>query len=183
MTKFKDKYRVESTRLPGWDYASAGWYFVTICTRDRVPFLGDVVDGEMYLSPIGEIVAEEWQRTPQVRSNVTLDEWVIMPNHIHGIIVIVAGTPRVKTPRRGVSTTGRGGPTLRSGSLGAIVGQIKSVCTKRIWAAGHADFAWQSRFYDHIVRNQASLQRIRAYIANNPAKWAEDRDNPANLWM
>ena len=191
MTKFRDRYRVESARLPGWDYRAAGWYFVTVCTRDRYPFFGHVVDGEMILSPIGEIVAEEWLRTPEVRPNVVLDEWIVMPNHLHGIIVIVdtpdiVGTPDtvetpdiVETPRRGVSTTARADATtesrLMAGSLGAIMGQIKSVCTKRIRAAGYTDFAWQSRFHDHIIRDEKSLQRIRQYIVNNPGTWTEDR--------
>ena len=113
MTKFRDRYRVESARLPDWDYRSAGWYFVTACTEDRMPFFDHVADGEMILSPVGEIVAEEWSQTPDVRPNVILDEWIIMPNHLHGIIVIV-DTPRpvetpfpAETPRRGVSTTAR----------------------------------------------------------------------------
>jgi len=189
MTKFKGRYRIESTRLRGWDYAGAGAYFVTICTKDRAPFFGDVVDGDVILSPIGQIVADEWQKTPQIRPYVSLDEWVVMPNHLHGIIII---TP-VETPRRGVSTT-TSPPTpddptpnpksrLRAGSLGAIVGQIKSTCTKRIWAAGFTDFAWQTRFYDHIVRDEPSLQRIREYIAGNPARWGKDRNNPPNLYM
>jgi len=189
MAKYQDRFRVESARLPGWDYASVGWYFVTICTRDRVTVLGDVIDGKMQLSSIGEIVADEWQKTPQVRPNVTLDEWVIMPNHIHGIIVIETpqrgtGGPadrlvspgHAETPQRGVST-------LAAGSLGAIIGQIKAACTKRIWAAGRTDFAWQMRFYDHIIRDPISLRRIREYIASNPARWMEDKDNPANLWV
>jgi len=174
MTKFRDRYRIESTRLPGWDYAGAGWYFVTLCTMNHACFFGDVVDGKMHLSPIGEIVAEEWQKTPQVRPSVRLDGWVIMPNHLHGIIII---EPVVETSRRDVST-GRGVSTasrLKAGSLGAIIGQVKSICTKRIWAIGYTDFAWQARFYDHIIRNGSSLKRIREYIVNNPAKWKEDR--------
>ncbi len=186
MEKFRGRYRVESARLQGWDYRAAGWYFVTVCTKDRVPFFGDVINGEMVLSPIGRIVAEEWQRTPEIRSNVVLDEWVIMPNHLHGILVIV-DTPDavVETPRRGRdalpgrlyggnASTGTGG-RLVAGSVGAIIGQVKSVCTKRIRAAGHSDFAWQGRFHDHIIRNDESLQRIRAYIVSNPAKWTEDQ--------
>jgi len=176
MTVFKGKYRIESTRLSGWDYTSAGWYFVTICTRNSVCSFGDIIDGNMYLSPIGEIVAEEWQKTPHIRPNVMLDEWVTMPNHLHGIIVIAP----VETARWAVSTT-RTPPRLKAGSLGAIIGQIKSVCTKRIWAAGYTGFAWQTRFYDHIIRNETSLNRIRRYIVNNPAKWEEDKYNPANL--
>jgi putative transposase len=176
MTKFRDRYRIESTRLSGWDYAGAGWYFVTLCTRNHTCFFGDVVDGVMHLSPIGEIVAEEWQKTPLIRPNVRLDEWVIMPNHLHGIIIIEP----VETSRRDVSTTTT--PSrLKAGSLGAIIGQVKSICTKRIWAIGYTDFAWQTRFYDHIIRNESSLKRIREYIVNNPAEWKEDRYYAGNL--
>jgi len=104
MTLFKSKYRIESSRLKGWDYASAGWYFVTFCTRGRQSFLGNVMGDDVRLSPIGEIVAEEWQRTPHVRPNVELDEWIIMPDHVHGIIII-NDVGVVETPRRGVSTS------------------------------------------------------------------------------
>ncbi len=190
MTKFKDKYRIESTRLAGWDYSAPGWYFVTICTAWRALSLGEVVDGQMQLSPAGQIVAEEWLRTPQVRSDVALDEWVVMPNHVHGIIVIVP--PDVETSRRDVSTIPFAPPQrhesaqpvagLRPHTLAAIINQIKSTCTKRIWASGMTDFAWQSRFYDHIIRDEASLARIRQYIRDNPERWEHDRENVANLF-
>src|SRR6266702_5532956 len=88
MTLFKDRYRVESARLKGWDYSAAGYYFVTICTRNRECWLGEVIDGIMRLSSVGEVVAEEWLKTSQMRDNVTLDDWVVMPNHLHGIVVI-----------------------------------------------------------------------------------------------
>ena len=98
MDRFKGKYRISSARLPGWDYASAGYYFVTIVTQGRISYFGKIVGGIMHLSPIGAIVAEEWAKTPQIRPNVQLDEWVIMPNHLHGILVITY-TP-VETSRR-----------------------------------------------------------------------------------
>ena len=203
---FRTKYRIPSTRLRGWDYASAGLYFVTICVKNRVPYLADIVEGTVRLSPIGEIVAEEWQKTAQIRTNVIVDAWVVMPDHLHGIIGItgtahddadthddvnvsrdVVETPRrvvVETPRRGVSTTTTAASAAwKSGSLGAIIGQFKSVCTKRIWAAGYRDFAWQERFYDHIIRNERDADRIRAYIANNPARWELDYENNENIWM
>jgi putative transposase len=115
MTLFKDSYRIESSRLKGWDYSAAGCYFVTICTRDQECWLGNVVDGVMRLSPAGEIVAEEWQKTAAIRENVSLDEWVVMPNHVHGIIIIngeekprrevpYRETCQWETPHRGVST-------------------------------------------------------------------------------
>ncbi len=88
MPLFRNKYRIESARLRGWDYRSPGWYFVTICARARQCFFGEVADGQIWLSDIGVIVADEWQNTPRVRSYVELDAWVVMPNHIHGIIII-----------------------------------------------------------------------------------------------
>ncbi len=192
----RNRYRIPSTRLRGWDYASPGFYFVTICVKNRVPCLSEIVNGEMHLSPIGEIVAEEWQRTTRVRANVVLDAWVVMPNHLHGIIGITAsdaGDARrgemivVETFRRGISTTtgvtAAAPAAWKSNSLGAIIGQFKSVCTKRIWAAGHRDFAWQSRFYDHIARNEAELEHIRRYILANPSRWEEDRENVEALYM
>lgn len=186
MTQFKRKYRVESARLRGWDYTSAGWYFATICTKGQICLLGNVTDGEMHLSEIGEIVVDEWLRTAQLRRNVELDEWVVMPNHIHGIIVIRDSPtfPRAReTPRQGVSTSEGTSSALKRDSLGSIIGQFKSACTKRIWARGFHDFAWQPRFYDHIVRSEESLNQIRQYILENPAKWEIDREQITNLWM
>lgn len=201
---FRGKYRIPSARLRGWDYTSAGLCFVTICIKERVPCLAKIVNGAVRLSPIGEIVAEEWQRTARIRANVILDAWVIMPNHLHGIIGITAsdtantrqgddGAQRdgndarwdvmVETSRRGVSTTTAASAEWKSNSLGAIIGQFKSVCTKRIWRAGHRDFAWQARFFDRIIRDERALGRIRAYIANNPARWELDHNNPENVWM
>jgi REP element-mobilizing transposase RayT len=174
MTLFKDKYRVETTRLAGWDYRSAGYYFVTICTHDRACYLGEIRDGTMLLSHQGEIVAEEWRQTGILRGNVILDEWVIMPNHFHAIIAITADFAPcldVKPPLVCLGVTG-----LKSGSLGAIINQFKSVCTKQIRAAGH-DFGWQARYYEQIIRDEKSLHGIREYIVNNPLKWETDKDH------
>jgi REP element-mobilizing transposase RayT len=177
MTLYKDKYRVKSARLKGWDYTSAGWYFVTICTRNRMPFFGEIIAGEMHPSPLGQIVTYEWQRTERIRSYVSLDEWVIMPNHLHGIIILHTNKSAVETSRsnsvdrrtmsthqnilfhqrhdpRDVSTKY---PRLKAGSLGAIIGQIKSVCTKRIRSRGFRDFGWHAGYYDHIIRDNEDL--------------------------
>jgi REP element-mobilizing transposase RayT len=196
VTLFKNKYRVESARLPGWDYSSPGAYFVTICTKGMRCWFGDVVDGEMQLSPLGEIVAEEWVNTEQIRPNVTLDQWIVMPNHFHGIVIInempsvdmtrnaipsVAmtdgGKRFVETTRRVVSTR----ETLKPNSLGSIIGQFKSVSTKRIHEAGFPKFAWQPRFHDHIIRSERSLNKIRHYIVNNVLQWEFDRNHPCGL--
>ncbi|MFN3309637.1 MAG: hypothetical protein ACK44E_10570, partial [Anaerolineales bacterium] len=102
--RFCGKYRIPSARLPGWDYTSAGWYFVTICVKNRVPCLAEIVNGVVRLSPIGEIVAEEWQRTAHIRPNVVLDAWVVMPDHFHAIIGITA-LPDDDDARRGKTAT------------------------------------------------------------------------------
>jgi putative transposase len=208
MALFNNKYRVESTRLKNWDYGSVGFYFVTICTRNREYFFGDVVDGEVVLSKIGELVAEEWLKTPAVRKNVELDEWIVMPNHVHGVVVIkgneaglnvsnpsthnIRSFTNIKSDdgladmKAGRETRHRRVSTkvhLQSGSLGAIVNQFKSVCTRQIRAVKNKEFDWQPRFYDHIIRSERSLKEIQEYIFNNPAKWELDRNNPANLWM
>jgi putative transposase len=171
MTLYNGKYRIESSRCPAWNYTSPGCYFITICTRDRRCFFGKVVQSTMILSPLGKIVAEEWAQTDLVRSEIRLDAWVVMPNHFHALIEILDHGKNASHPWDPASKRSR----LQAHSLGAIVGQFKSICTKRIWRAGYPDFGWQPRFHDHIVQNDTALQRIRDYIHNNPAKWEHDR--------
>lgn len=193
MTLYKNKYRIESARCQNWDYTSNGYYFITICTQNREHFFGNIVSDKMQLSAVGKIVAEEWQKTGQIRSYLELDEWIIMPNHLHGIIMIKNQPPPPvethqrqertfhpqETFQRNVSTKSR----LKPKSLGSILGQIKSICTKRIWEAGFDHFEWQDRFYDHIIRDDESLHYVRQYIINNPVKWELDKNNLANLYM
>lgn len=171
MRRYKGIYRIDSTRLPDYDYTSAGWYHAVICTRDRMCILGGVRNGIMGLSRAGCVVAQEWQKTPAVRSYVRLDAWVVMPNHVHGIIGITAESPAqpsVETSRRDVSTTAK--PSrLKAHSLGAIIGPFKSVCTKRIRRAGLLpDFAWQPRCYDRVIRDARELRATRTYVLDNP---------------
>ncbi len=187
---YRDKYRVESARLAGWDYATPGWYFVTVCTRGRTRFFGRVVRRRMRLSRIGEVAYRYWEDIPNHCANAGLDAFVIMPDHVHGIIRIT--TPRTEHhhPRRdvarrdvacNVSTTARfptigggsGAATVSPGrgSLGAIVRSYKAAVTRWCRTNGHADFAWQPRFYDRIIRDDAALRNIRRYILHNPARW------------
>lgn len=180
MTLFRDRYRIESARLRGWDYSADGHYFITVCTKNRECFLGQIENGKMLPSPAGKVVEEEWKRTEQVRPDVRLDAWVMMPNHVHGIVILQnrAGKSPVETPRRGVSLAKDTKAKLHAGSLGAVIGQFKSVSTKHIRAVGVHDFAWQPRFYDRIIRDENALAEIRAYILNNPNAWEEDEENP-----
>ena len=171
-----NRHRRRSIRLRGYDYRGAGIYFVTLCTASRACLFGDVVDDEMRLHPIGAIVREEWLRTPELRPSVELDEYVVMPNHVHGLLVINdAGPMRASTETRPVKG-------LMPGSVGAIVGQFKSVTTKRVrrefGQAGRR--LWQRNYFERIVRDEEALDRIRRYIIANPANWAKDPENPAN---
>ncbi len=186
MTRYKETYRVESARHPTWDYASEGWYFVTICTQDRIGFFGDVVNGIMQLSVVGRIADECWRAIPDHFDNCVVDEFVVMPNHVHGIVVI--------TTRRdvacNVSTTPPTGITSimsdispKPGSLSAIVRSYKAAVTHRCRVEGHDTFAWQSRFYDRIIRDQHALDAARTYVRYNPGKWSRDRDHPSDLFM
>ncbi len=159
------KYRPESRRLQHWDYTTPGGYFVTICTHLRKPIFGRIKNGEMYLSYLGKIVNQEWVKTAILRDSVELDEYVIMPNHLHGIIIIKSAEER-----SGLKVRKKSGYRL-----GTIVGQFKSACTRRIQAVFDVEIVWQSRYYDHVIRDDNDLQRIRGYIQGNPKKWELDK--------
>ncbi|MBC7263399.1 MAG: transposase [Chloroflexi bacterium] len=172
------KHHRRSIRLKGYDYTQPGAYFITLVAHQHEMLFGEVVDGEMILSEYGRIVAEEWERTALVRPYVQLDEFVVMPNHIHGIVWIVDDA--VGATRR-VAPTANGYPTgLVSKSLGAIVAQFKSIVTKRIAKTRGAPGTpvWQRNYWEHIIRNEAALDRIREYILTNPLRWVLDRENP-----
>lgn len=173
---FRNRYRIPSARLPGWNYAWDGFYFVTICTKDRECHFGHVANGRMRLSPIGRIVRNEWRRTARLRADVTLDAFVVMPNHIHGIIVIQNDDVTGRDEARLVSTGKRISPLPNS--LPAIVGSYKSSCTKIIHERFPDEpFAWQPRYHDRIIRDGKALEEIRWYIRDNPAMWSRDRNN------
>ena len=152
-----------SIRLKGYDYSQVGAYYVTIVAAHRECLFGEIENGEMCLNDLGNIVREEWLQTAQVRPNVELDEFVVMPNHFHGILAI-AGDDRAPHP----------------GSLGAIMSQFKSIVTKRVNEMRDTPGApvWQRNYYEHIMRDDGDLNRIREYIINNPANWDADDENP-----
>jgi putative transposase len=163
-----------SLRLKDYNYANPGAYFVTICTKDRIPLLGDIIEGDMRLTDYGRIVDQEWKISAKIRREITLDTFVLMPNHIHGIILINESD---------VGATG--GSPVRSGprqySLASFLGGFKSATTKHInnLRQSPGTPVWQRNYYEHVIRNEQSLHRIREYIANNPARWDFDRENPA----
>jgi putative transposase len=165
-----------SVRLKGYDYAQAGAYFVTICARNRECVFGDEGDWEIRLNQCGLIAREEWLRTAGLRENVEVEACVVMPNHVHGIIVITDG--------RGVLPYAPTG-TLRSPShtIGAIVRGFKSASTKRINEIRNTPGTpvWQRSYYEHVIRDEDDLQRIRQYILDNPGRWAEDENHPDRM--
>jgi len=177
-----------SIRLKGYDYTRAGAYFVTICTKDRACLFGDVADGVMRLNQMGHIVRQCWLAIPDHVPPVLLDEFVVMPNHVHGIIVIMP--THIVGARHAVGAThasplqNHDTPTRPRGpqrqSVGSIVGSFKSAATKRINEQRGTPGApvWQRDYFEHIIRNDESLNRIREYILNNPLQWALDRENP-----
>jgi REP element-mobilizing transposase RayT len=174
---FVNRHHRRSIRLKGYDYASAGAYFVTVCTQGRAVLFGEVAAGEMVLSEYGEIVARRWEDIPR-HFQATLDAWVVMPNHVHGIIVITGmGSPS----GRGEASAVHGRPQgVASGSLAAIVQNVKAVSTRRINAlrGSPGGRVWQRNYYEHIIRNERELWAIQAYIESNPMQWGLDRENP-----
>jgi REP element-mobilizing transposase RayT len=169
-----------SVRLREYDYASPGQYFVTVCTDQRVLLLGEVLEGQMRRNALGDIVHAEWFATERIRPEIRLDAFIVMPNHFHGIIEITpVGARRCLALQRRIGPTGRpSGPA--PGSIGAILGQIKSLSKKAInkIRATPGRPVWQPNYHEHIIRNERELNRIREYICNNPLRWPSDRENP-----
>ena len=173
--------RRRSVRLRLHDYRG-GLCFVTICTHGRQPLFGHVADGAMCLSSFGRIANDEWARTAEVRPSVVLDAFVVMPDHAHLLFGIVPGglealPTTVGATRRVAPTDGRR-PGLASGSVGAILGQYKSVVTKRIRAVDPAVRVWQRGFHDRVVRTDREAAALRRYVADNPARWDPAADRP-----
>jgi putative transposase len=163
-----DEERRRSIRLPSYDYGNPGAYFVTICAYRRRPLFAH--------TPFAEIATREWQRAAELRASVTLDAFVVMPNHIHGIVWIIAdgirgqrAAPLFRTSR---------GPTPNS--LGAVVRAYKSAVARCINVMRNtpAQPVWQRNYYEHVIRDERDLERVRRYVEENPLRWEFDRDNP-----
>ena len=163
-------------RLSGYDYSQNGVYFVTICAYRHAHLFGSIADGAMKPNAIGKIIIEEWQRTAVLREYVRLDTFVLMPNHLHGIIAILGEDSRANQREAPAASVKQNSVKLKSGSLGAIVGRFKGSVTRRAHdLAEYRDVpVWQRNYFDHIVRSEKSLQAIRDYIILNPSRWSED---------
>jgi REP element-mobilizing transposase RayT len=197
MTYNPEIHRRRSIRLKGYDYSQAGAYFVTICVKDHACLFGTIMDGKLQYNDYGQIAYEFWLKISEHFSDAKLDEFIIMPNHIHGIITInncrgevtspfsevVETNSKTKTaPIQGGETQKTGGatPPLRKHTLGQVVAYFKYQSSKRINqtrnTAGQP--IWQRNYYEHIIRDDKELQAIREYIRFNPLKWDEDKENP-----
>ncbi|MBE9481144.1 MAG: hypothetical protein IMY69_05565 [Bacteroidetes bacterium] len=200
MDKYKNKYRIPSARLQNWDYGSNATYFITICTASREHYFGKILKNKMQLFEIGRIAKNEWLKTPEIRPdmNLLLGKFIVMPNHFHGIIIIgeneyntKRGTKR-DTKRRDAmhcvstiatiattTTTATNNDTKnefgpQSKNLASIIRGFKSSVTT-FAHKNNIKFGWQSRYHDHIIRNDAEYNRIKTYIIENPANWPQDK--------
>ena len=181
MKKYNNKYRIESVRLKNWDYRNNGAYFITINTRNRKHFFGEIINSEMRLSPIGEYAENFWMEIPNHFPFVELGNFVVMPNHTHGILIInnvksLQCNDIDKSLQCNDSTTNQYYSDIspKSGSISTIVRSYKSVVSKHARLL-NTEFNWQPKFHDHIIRNSESFERIQNYIENNPSNWKEDK--------
>ena len=157
-------------RLQEYDYSQSGYYFVTMCTDNHKPFFGKIINGVMILSQFGCIIKNNWIRIQTLHKNIELDEFVIMPNHIHGIIIV--GDANFASP-----TDDRSNMTLSK-----IIQQFKRACTIEIKNKFNYRLPlWQRSYYDRIIRNEKELYQIRKYILQNPIKWEIENNSIENL--
>ena len=173
MDKFLNKYRISSTRLQTWDYGSQALYFITICTKDRENYFGEIITAETQdlasLRPttMGAVAQKNWKEIPLHFPFVELDEFIVMPNHIHGILFF-------NVPWLCDWTTNKFGP--QSKNLASVIRGYKA-SVKTFATINQIEFVWQSKFHDHIIHSAKELSNIRQYIINNPANWERDEDN------
>jgi REP element-mobilizing transposase RayT len=195
--KYKNKYRIPSARAAWWNYSWPGAYFITICTRNRNHYFGEIQDGQMILSNCGILADVFWHEIPNHAKNVELGAFVVMPNHLHGILILngdggTGGTgsmvetrhalslqpqppqPPTQQPPYGRNIAHERFQNQGKNSISSMVGSFKSAVTKHANRL-EIEFGWQSRFHDHLIRDDAEYQRINDYIENNPMNWKEDR--------
>ena len=190
--KYRDRFRIQSTRMRGWDYASDSVYFITICTKGRGAWFGDVVDATMDHTVLGLVAQYFWERIPHHFPHVDLDVFIVMPDHVHGALIFrssegVQCCPPVETRhgsgvssaetrytaslQNSIASLRKGnvfGP-LKKGSLQSVINVYKGAVTRWAHANDIPDFRWQSRFYEHRIRSHSELQNTRLYINENPS--------------
>jgi len=170
-----DKHHRRSIGLKEYNYSQPGAYFITICAHNKKPILGYVIDGNVHLNEIGKVVESEWLRTFNMRKNLKLDVYVIMPNHFHGIIIISNGRGTLQC----APTNEQFGKPV-SNSIPNIIRLFKSTATKQINQIRQTPGMelWQRNYYEHVIRNEDEFNQVREYIINNPLQWQFDRENP-----
>jgi REP element-mobilizing transposase RayT len=201
MDLFRNKYRIDSARLADWDYSSNGFYFVTICTKNREPYFGTIQNtnltrnetqsslsgnetqsslsgnetqnlASLQATDIGRIASQYWSEIPVHFPFVELDEFIIMPDHLHGILLFNKNEQSTWQPNKA-------GPQSRN--LASVIRGFKAG-VKAYATTNEIEFQWQPRYYDRVIRNSNELERIRKYIADNPANWLSEKGNPENLY-
>jgi putative transposase len=179
MDESKELHR-RSIRLKQYDYGQPGAYFVTVCTRRRKCLFGEIGEGKVVLSEMGKIVGREWRISADIRREIDLDTFVVMPNHLHGIVAIRYHHPVGATGRSPLHSQYH---TLPPKTLGSFIAGFKSSVTKQInhLRAAPGRPVWQRNYYEHVIRNETDLEEIREYIQNNPLKWLKDEDHPDNI--
>ena len=178
----------QSIRLKSHDYSQEGYYFVTICTKNKIEYFGEIINGKMILNEMGKITKKQWLWLAEQYDYVKLDEWIIMPNHLHGILIIeidgdIGGAGRHLPLQQQYEQQSR-----KIKPLSELIGAFKTTSSKLIHRMdgsrpASTEFQWQRNYYDHIIRDEKSLDKIREYIRNNPPQWELDRNNPENLFM
>ena len=164
-----------SIRLRSYDYTRAGAYFVTLCTKDRECIFGEAIDGQVRLTDMGRVADECWSWILQHFKSVLTDAYVVMPNHLHGVLVVEYRDVWAQHAAPLPKPTG-----VNPGSLAAVVRSFKSAAAKRINEIRDTPGApvWQRNYFEHIIRDELSMERIRQYIIENPMRWPLDRENP-----
>jgi REP element-mobilizing transposase RayT len=203
--KYQNKYRIPTARLQGYDYGQNGAYFITICTKNRIHYFGEMIQStgdvetqnfaSLQMTPIGVVSNEYWEKIPEHFPFVVVDEFVVMPNHVHGILVISKETQNASGSEtqnasgsetqniaslRGIGYANKFGP--QSGNISSVIRGYKAA-VKTFATNNKIEFAWQARFYDRIIRNEDEMKRIRKYIVENPDNWFRDSNNNEDLYM
>lgn len=191
---FQNRYRITSARLSGWDYSMSAYYFITICTKNRIPWFGKIENGKMILNDIGKIVHQEIVKSAKIRGNVRIDSFVVMPDHIHLIIFITDATRTTcamrttRTTRRDALHASNNNPWVtcnvplqnkfwpQINNLSSIIRWLKWSITSKIQSKYDKIFAWQSRYHDHIIRDEKELYFVDQYIQNNPLNREKDKN-------
>jgi REP element-mobilizing transposase RayT len=185
--KFQNKYRISSARLQNWDYRWVGAYFITICTQNREPYFGKIENGEMRLSPSGAIADVLWHEIKNHSKNIEWDAFVVMPNYLHSILILngddiensngtcaMENAGNVESTPQSTTNEFMASISPKSNSVSTIIRSYKSAVTKYAHRLGFA-FEWQSRFHDHIIRDNKSFETIQTYIIENPLNWVDEK--------